>query len=196
MEEAYYQETDPKKRGEILNNLLLADSGEMNQYRKELYEYRYVTKGKGKNSQLVDRYLELFIIMKIAADNGLGLLGVRRTAKELKQLLEQLGINRFMKLEDTARTLLYQEFYHTAAYYITSGQRDSCYKSALFGTMTLSDQMLQRKFAKDICKVARIVPQNTKLVEPFALFTEAVEAALYAKLPGIRGYYRDMTGKN
>ena len=182
----YYKEQSPKKRKKILESLLDQNDGEENQMRRDLFGLRYGGKNQRKDGDLADSYIGLWMNMKMLVNSSSGFFGNRSAKKELTRAINKLGIKKYTELGETARELLYREFYHMAALYITSSMSDRNYSSAFMGMISLKEEQLQGKLIQDVYQVAFVMPRQVKMENEFSLLTQAACDALGDILPDSR----------
>lgn len=190
--EAYYRERSPRKRGELLQQLIAKDWGRENQIRKELYNLRYSRKSKNKDGELADGYIGLWMEIRLAANSIHGFFGSRNVRKMLSKQLKHLGILEFMEKGDLEKNLLYDEFYHMAALYIDSSRKDRSYTTTIMGLMPLKEEAIYDKLAEDVFNVAYLVPRSAGMENELSLFSRAIVDAMNDILPESREYLEQM----
>lgn len=188
----YYNEYDPVKRGKILDELIAENPDSSNQRRKEIYDMRYDIKNLKKNGVVGDGYVNLWMTMKYSAENNTGWFGCKGARKEITKLLEKMGIPGFL---ETDEKMMYDEFYHLSALYITSSRTDRNYTTSLMGMVPMKDDVILSKIAGDIYMVGYVMPSRIKMESEFAVFGRAARDAYYDILPDNREYLEELLEK-
>lgn len=188
----YYNEYDPVKRGKILDELIAENPDSSNQRRKEIYDMRYDIKNLKKNGVVGDGYVNLWMTMKYSAENNTGWFGCKGARKEITKLLEKMGIPGFL---ETDEKMMYDEFYHLSALYITSSRTDRNYTTSLMGMVPMKDDVILSKIAGDIYMVGYVMPSRIKMEGEFAVFGRAARDAYYDILPDNREYLEELLEK-
>lgn len=188
----YYSEYEPVKRGKILDELVAEDPDRSNLRRKEIYDLRYDIANLKKNGVVGDGYVNLWMTMKYSAENNTGWFGCKGARKEITKLLDKMGIPGFIQSDEK---MMYDEFYHLSALYITSSRTDRNYTTALMGMMPMKDEAILRKIAGDIYMVGYVMPSRIKMEDEFAVFSRAVRDAYYDILPDNREYLEELLEK-
>lgn len=189
--EEYYREMRPSKRELLLEQMSSGEDDAENRLRREIYEMRYDRSRKAGNEP-VDRFMALWMLMKVSANNLGGLFGKRGVRKTLTRELGKLGIPKFLEGGEMQRELLCREFYHLASAYIQSSRTDRSYGSAFLGMVSIKDDQVCAKLAEDVYKVGYQVPRAVEMEEQFALLAKAAREAFIDLLPDYRRYLDDM----
>lgn len=190
----YYQETEPLKRKKYLEESIKAgEQPEENQIRLRIWTLRYQEKSKVKDMSRADGYLKLWMNMKFAAGSNLtGWFSGKRIRRELNQQLEQLGFYELRQQGETAEKLLCEECRHAANLYLKLCKEDKNYNSALLGLMSISQDSLQAKIARDIYVISRKVPKALKMEEEFWAASEAVKEVFLSEYPQGADYLKQL----
>lgn len=185
--QSYYREQDAKLRKFLLDEEMKEHPGSReDELRLKLWEIRYVPNDKKASGQQVDNYIGGWMEMLYLSRNNGGLFGFRYAAKELKKTIKKMGFGLAKDYEETGENILYQEIYHLCSFYYHLCATDKGYGTKLMGIMSLKDEDITAKIAKEVAQNAYRLPMNTGLSEEMKVFTKAATQAFYDTFPGER----------
>lgn len=181
----YYRESDPIKRKKILEKSIeQGEEPEKNAVRKELWELRYQEASRAAKGNRSDGFLRLWMTLKYAQENTGGFLGgAKRSAKEVRKMLDKLGVSRMQEKGGIYEECLYDECVHAAELYIQSCETDKNYGTGLMGLMALSQEKIQSKITQDIYGVAISTPESLGLVDELSLISRSAKEVYQKHYP-------------
>lgn len=180
--EAYYQETEPKKRAKIAEELRESPTAAA---RAAIYEKRY--------RRNADNFLRCLVELQVLAGpftSGKGAL--REIRKELSLLL----LDGKTALTEEERTLLYWEIRNTTLRYLESTKSED-YARKYCGLVRSTEAEKKQRAAEDIWKmtegIRKKVPagRDAALDEDLALYISAVQDAYRESDPEAQAHFRD-----
>ncbi len=173
----YFEIADVNEREACLKQVLKEhpDSAE-DQRRLVLLQKRY---GKRAKKNRGDLFMRAFMMILIASVNDFHSLNITAKEKELIQNLKQLAI-----LDFERDSLLEAEWTDFAEQYLNSCINSHSYRTTLFGAVTLSDETVARKIAREIDLVTRITPAAFHLDKESSLLHEIMKQAYLHRVEG------------
>ena len=182
--ESYYSEKDPGLRRILLEEEIRQHPGvSENDLRQNLWEIRFVSRDKKNTGQQVDNYIGGWMEMLYLSRNNGGLFGFRYAAKELRKTIKKMGFSEAEEYGETGREVLYREIYHLCSFYYHLCATDKGYGTKLMGMMSMKDEDITMKIAKEVLQNAYRLPMNTGLVQEMEVFTKAATQAFYDYFP-------------
>lgn len=192
----YYQETDPGRRRAILMEARgRADTAE-DRLREQLWDLRYKKVPHAKDGQWMDGYIRLWMALKFAAQYANSFFGGRGARREVRKILDELEIARFMEGGPQERELLYREFYHGACLYLQICSSDRNYSSTLLGMVPMKEGSVQAKIARDIYESLYVGARFAQVEEELSLFRQAATAAFEDRIPAQKEYLQGLIDKD
>ena len=116
-----------------------------------------------RNGKAADRFMEAWLMLKIASDVPVGFLN--RKAKE-KELLKYAG---FLHLGDTSEKMR-REWRDFARTLLITCADTRAYRTAIFGLIDLGDKITAMRIAEEIDRVTGIYPAQLQQEELFREF--------------------------
>ncbi|MDO4339235.1 MAG: hypothetical protein Q4C91_14315 [Eubacteriales bacterium] len=185
---AYYRESDPLKRKELLTQSIEAgEDTENNKIRKELWEIRYREPAQTGNSTRADGYLGLWMAMEFNRNTSGKLFGSRGARKEITKHLEKLKFSEFSARSQQHQELLYRECCHMVKTYMELCAKDRNYNTVLCGIINMSSDRSKEKLQRDIYETAVLVPRDIGMEQELALITRAAREMYEQQFPGEGG---------
>lgn len=185
---AYYRESDPLKRKELLTQSIEAgEEPEKNEIRKELWEIRYREQAQTGNGARADGYLGLWMAMEFNRNSAGKLFGSRGARKEIARHLEKLKFSELSAGSPLHKELLYRECCHMVKTYMELCARDRNYNTVLCGIISMSSDRSKEKLQRDIYETAVLLPRNIGMEQELALITRAAREMYELQFPGEGG---------
>lgn len=177
--EGYYEEFDPEKRRQLLEEAMAAGEGDAaeNGLRRRLWELRY--EKARKNAPPADRYIALWLTLDHWRKSGLSPRQARAARRELAPmaaLLQPEGD------EAAVRPLVHNELVHATRLYLNTCAQSS-YGTVLLGLVRLKNDQLVEKAAKEVAEVTSLVPRWAGLAGEFAPLAPAAREAFGLVFP-------------
>lgn len=192
----YYQETDPGRRRAILMEALEKEDTAEDRIQERLWDLRYKKMYHGRDVQWADGYIRLWMALKFAAQYADSFFGGRGAKKEVRKILDELEIARFMEGGPQERELLYREFYHGACLYLQICSSDRNYSSTILGMVPLKEGSVQEKIARDVYASLFVGARFAQVEEELALFRQAAVAAFEDRIPAQKEYLQGLIDKD
>ena len=167
----YYRETDRKKRLSLRNELFMleADDG-ANEYRKKLYERRYIN--PKDSSQEQDLYL--WNCVNFIEISRSGKLFKRHTRKEILKALKQMGFDEMPEYGPAGEKALYWEIRNGAKRYFQTCS-DKSYRRQVFGLLSTTDEDRGRQMCRDAWDMSAGLAEAFQLQEELRIWSQAVK---------------------
>ncbi len=170
----YYEIEDINMREACLKKYLKEHSDSLMDIRRlEIFEKRF---GKKVKKERGDGFIKSFMMILVAYQNNLHSFDVTRRRKELVSELTSLCILDFLRDE-----LLYEEWRNFADVYMDTTTTHS-YRSTLFGVVTLKDEAVAARIAREIDSVTRLAPKEFHLESECEKLREIMIASFVSKV--------------
>lgn len=180
--EKFYHETEKEDREEIFEQGLQEDGmTKENEFRKKLWELRYVPRKKEKNE--VDYFFQGFLSIDTLGRTKPGFFNNRFIKKEIESLKKVWGMDLAEEYGEMGQELLYEEMKHLARTYITICQDDKNFSTMILGVGKLSKDTLNEKIASKVYDLACVVPRMHKFEEIVAPFSKALIEVYFEMFP-------------
>ncbi|MCR4654912.1 MAG: hypothetical protein K5770_01565 [Lachnospiraceae bacterium] len=150
--------------------------------RLEIFERRY---GKKAKKDRGDEFIKSYMMILIAYTNNLHSFDALRKEKELSSDLKKLCVLDFEQDE-----LLFEEWKNFAEVYLSTCASHS-YRSTLFGFLTLKDDVVAMKIAKEIDTVTRLSPRQFNLENECLKLREIMINVYISKIRDGETYWND-----
>lgn len=180
--EAYYQETDPKKRAKIAEEHRDSKTAAA---RAAIYEKRY--------KRNADTFLRCLVELQVLAGS---FTSGRGAVREIRKELSLLTLDGKTEYQEEERSILYWEIRNTALRYLESTKSDD-YARKYCGLVRSTEAEKKQRAAEDIWKmtegIRKKVPagRDAKLDADLALYISAVQDAYRESDPEARQHFRD-----
>jgi len=180
--EAYYQETDPKKRAKIAEEHRDSKTAAA---RAAIYEKRY--------KRNADTFLRCLVELQVLAGS---FTSGRGAVREIRKELSLLTLDGKTEYQEEERAILYWEIRNTALRYLESTKSDD-YARKYCGLVRSTEAEKKQRAAEDIWKmtegIRKKVPagRDAKLDADLALYISAVQDAYRESDPEARQHFRD-----
>ncbi len=180
--EAYYQETDPKKRAKIAEEHRDSQTAAA---RAAIYEKRY--------KRNADTFLRCLVELQVLAGS---FTSGRGAVREIRKELSLLTLDGKTEYQEEERSILYWEIRNTALRYLESTKSDD-YARKYCGLVRSTEAEKKQRAAEDIWKmtegIRKKVPagRDAKLDADLALYISAVQDAYRESDPEARQHFRD-----
>ena len=180
--EAYYQETDPKKRAKIAEEHRDSQTAAA---RAAIYEKRY--------KRNADTFLRCLVELQVLAGS---FTSGRGAVREIRKELSLLTLDGKTEYQEEERSILYWEIRNTALRYLESTKSDD-YARKYCGLVRSTEAEKKQRAAEDIWKmtegIRKKVPagRDAKLDADLALYISAVQDAYRESDPEARQHLRD-----
>lgn len=176
----YYELTDIDLREACLLHILKEQpDSEDNKIRLMLLRRRF---GSSREAQRIldgaphrrraprpDAFLRAFILLKAGYHRGSSLLNRKREKAEFREHMRALCAPEFWPepfySAECCLPLLYAEWEDLARCFIGSCARDSSYRSALFGMISVSEESMAERIRSEILLVCEEIPQQFSAAE-------------------------------
>lgn len=188
---SFYQETDEKKRGAILEELLakVPDDG-ANALRKKLYDNRY--HDPKKPGKRVDRGIWEMVVMP--AYMGGFLTTKKRTRAYIATSLQNLGITEETRSEAVLTSAVYWEIRNIAKRFYKSCESPR-YGRKFFGITESSWEEKQVRCGRDVWIMAEVVADKFDMKREMKVFSDAVIDEFYRVSEQSEEIYKDIRVK-
>ena len=130
---AFYKETDPVKRLELLKANTGDGESEKDKYRKQLWIARY-----GKRTPVKDEFMRCLMEMKYLAEGTTVDLGGKRR-KQGAKIAATLGLSESLLQEKVYKEILLQELQNVFLKFIEVSRGGRAFTSLVFGMGQMSD---------------------------------------------------------
>jgi len=167
---AFYKETDPVKRLELLKANTGDGESEKDKYRKQLWIARY-----GKRTPVKDEFMRCLMEMKYLAE------GKRR--KQGAKIAATLGLSESLLQEKVYKEILLQELQNVFLKFIEVSRGGRAFTSLVFGMGQMSEEGVTKKIAQQISMIAFRAPHLLHMEKEFALLQEAALEAFRQVYP-------------
>lgn len=180
--EAYYQETEPKKRAKIAEEHRDSQTAAA---RAAIYEKRY--------KRNADTFLRCLVELQVLAGS---FTSGRGAVREIRKELSLLTLDGKTEYQEEERAILYWEIRNTALRYLESTKSDD-YARKYCGLVRSTEAEKKQRAAEDIWKmtegIRKKVPagRDAKLDADLALYISAVQDAYRESDPEARQHFRD-----
>ena len=189
----YYKETDWKKRGQLLEELIREEGmTEENALRRKIYDGRY---GTGRKRGKADLFMRGWMSLDYLQSGG----GFFRTDRMIRK--EMAGIRKDWQLsaaEEYGRIgeeLLQEEFRNLTHLCIEISRKSRMGGSNHFGAGSGDHRPLGQAMEDEICRLAYEVPKLLGAEEELVLFTRAASREFCEQFPErTDGFYRRVMG--
>ena len=168
---AFYKETDPVKRLELLKANTGGGESEKDKYRKQLWIARY-----GKRTPVKDEFMRCLMEMKYLAEGTTVDLGGKRR-KQGAKIAATLG------QEKVYKEILLQELQNVFLKFIEVSRGGRAFTSLVFGMGQMSEEGVTKKIAQQISMIAFRAPHLLHMEKEFALLQEAALEAFRQVYP-------------
>ena len=184
---AFYKETDPVKRLELLKANTGDGESEKDKYRKQLWIARY-----GKRTPVKDEFMRCLMEMKYLAEGTTVDLGGKRR-KQGAKIAATLGLSESLLQEKVYKEILLQELQNVflkfievsrggRAFVLTLQAREQ-HLRLVFGMGQMSEEGVTKKIAQQISMIAFRAPHLLHMEKEFALLQEAALEAFRQVYP-------------
>ena len=177
---AFYKETDPVKRLELLKARELLrilndnkDNSELDSFREKLWIARY-----GKRTPVKDEFMRCLMEMKYLAEGTTVDLGGKRR-KQGAKIAATLGLSESLLQEKVYKEILLQELQK----FIEVSRGGRAFTSLVFGMGQMSEEGVTKKIAQQISMIAFRAPHLLHMEKEFALLQEAALEAFRQVYP-------------
>ena len=170
---AFYKETDPVKRMELLKENTGAGESEEDKYRKQLWIARY-----GKRTPVKDEFIRCLMEMKYLAEGTTVNLGGKRR-KQGAKIAATLGLSESQIQEKVYKEMLLNVFLK----FIEVSRGGRAFTSLVFGMGQMSEEGVTKKIAQQISMIAFHAPHLLHMEKEFALLQEAALGAFRQVYP-------------
>ena len=167
---AFYKETDPVKRLELLKANTGDGESEKDKYRKQLWIARY-----GKRTPVKDEFMRCLMEMKYLAEGTTVDLGAKIAAT--------LGLSESLLQEKVYKEILLQELQNVFLKFIEVSRGGRAFTSLVFGMGQMSEEGVTKKIAQQISMIAFRAPHLLHMEKEFALLQEAALEAFRQVYP-------------
>ena len=180
--EAYYQETEPKKRAKIAEEHRDSQTAAA---RAAIYEKRY--------KRNADTFLRCLVELQVLAGS---FTSGRGAVREIRKELSLLTLDGKTEYQEEERSILYWEIRNTALRYLERTKSDD-YARKYCGLVRSTEAEKKQRAAEDIWKmtegIRKKVPagRDAKLDADLALYISAVQDAYRESDPEARQHFRD-----
>ena len=141
---AFYKETDPVKRLELLKANTGDGESEKDKYRKQLWIARY-----GKRTPVKDEFMRCLMEMKYLAEGTTVDLGGKRR-KQGAKIAATLGLSESLLQEKVYKEILLQELQNVFLKFIEVSRGGRAFTSLVFGMGQMSEEGVTKKIAQQI----------------------------------------------
>lgn len=177
--DAYYEETDPERRRELLlDGCGAAPSDRLNALRISLWNLRYTDPKDEKHR--VDRLLwqcvNLLCIYKMSGPPFLRKNG----AGEIREALRTMGFEQAAAFGEAGSGELYREFRNGARRYFSVSAEGKSYRKKYFGLAAMNGRECTEKLARDAWRLSDGVKIRFSVGEELAVFSRAVKDEFFA----------------
>ena len=169
---AFYKETDPVKRLELLKANTGDGESEKDKYRKQLWIARY-----GKRTPVKDEFMRCLMEMKYLAEGTTVDLGGKRR-KQGAKIAATLGLSESLLQEKVYKEILLQELQNVFLKFIEVSRGGRAFTSLVFGMGQMT-----KKIAQQISMIAFRAPHLLHMEKEFALLQEAALEAFRQVYP-------------
>ena len=170
---AFYKETDPVKRLELLKANTGDGESEKDKYRKQLWIARY-----GKRTPVKDEFMRCLMEMKYLAEGTTVDLGGKRRKQGAT-----LGLSVSLLQEKVYKEILLQELQNVFLKFIEVSRGGRAFTSLVFGMGQMSEEGVTKKIAQQISMIAFRAPHLLHMEKEFALLQEAALEAFRQVYP-------------
>ena len=160
---AFYKETDPVKRLELLKANTGDGESEKDKYRKQLWIARY-----GKRTPVKDEFMRCLMEMKYLAEGTIA---------------ATLGLSESLLQEKVYKEILLQELQNVFLKFIEVSRGGRAFTSLVFGMGQMSEEGVTKKIAQQISMIAFRAPHLLHMEKEFALLQEAALEAFRQVYP-------------
>lgn len=174
---AFYKETDPVKRLELLKANTGDGESEKDKYRKQLWIARY-----GKRTPVKDEFMRCLMEMKYLAEGTTVDLGGKRR-KQGAKIAATLGLSESLLQEKVYKEILLQELQNVFMKFIEVSRGGRAFTSLVFGMGQMSEEGVTKKIAQQISMIAFHAPHLLHMEKEFALLQEAALEAFRKVYP-------------
>ena len=172
----YYQELEPKRRKEILEELCASgpDDG-ANAYRKELFDARHLDTNRPGHE--VDRMLFMCVnFIQLCKSARMFKKGARR---DVLASMEELLFDRAAQYGEAGKEALYREIRNAAVRYFKTCE-SSGYNRHLFGLTASGDESRKTRMCRDAWQMSEGLSRRTGLEAEMAEWNRGVLGAFAA----------------
>lgn len=174
---AFYKETDPVKRLELLKGNTGDGESEEDKYRKQLWVARY-----GKRTPVKDEFMRCLMEMKYLAEGTTVDLGGKRR-KQGAKIAATLGLSESLLQEKVYKEILLQELQNVFLKFIEVSRGGRAFTSLVFGMGQMSEEGVTKKIAQQISMIAFHAPHLLHMEKEFGLLQEAALGAFRQAYP-------------
>lgn len=172
----YYRETDRKRRLKMRNQLFMLEPDDgANEYRKKLYECRYINPRDPEAEQ--DLYL--WHCVNFSELGGSARLFKGRARKEILEALKQMGFSEMPEYGPEGEKALYWEIRNGVKRYFETC-KDTGYRRQLFGLLSTTEEDRLRQMCKDAWNMSVGIAVHYGLEEELKLWKQAVQDQYFA----------------
>ena len=187
---AFYKETDPVKRLELLKANTGDGESEKDKYRKQLWIARYGKSSPVKGAQAAgrlifavkDEFMRCLMEMKYLAEGTTVDLGGKRR-KQGAKIAATLGLSESLLQENVYKEILLQELQNVFLKFIEVSRGGRAFTSLVFGMGQMSEEGVTKKIAQQISMIAFRAPHLLHMEKEFALLQEAALEAFRQVYP-------------
>ena len=169
----YYNELEPAKRLEILNNLHDLSSEDFD-FIRALYQERH-TDPKHPEKKNVDWWLWRCVCLSMLFPRRK--LFRKFVSRELDDILKELHMNDIDLYSQEQRTFLFHEFKNLARRYLSTCQSDG-YGSSFMGLKRASPEEKIYRACEEVYFMSKGIAKAAKLEDKMSLWCEAFESEL------------------
>lgn len=171
----YYEELDPQKRKEILNQISPVEvDPKLYELRQILWEERYCD--PKKKNQPVDHDL-------LACINLLLAFQIRRK-KEILKIIETTGYDLAVPYGEDGLAVWYWEIRNAVRRYIILSKDDRSYRNGLFGLLPSTDKQRAQGLGEDLWNISVGIQRQIKIDSPgYFLLAKAAKDEFFECFP-------------
>ena len=179
---AYFMQTDRKAREDLLKKRIAKgeESAELELIQK-LYDHRYIP--TGNEPRHIDHAIRGLVNMVFLPETKKSFIKRRRYEKELKAVINDLGIPLAEPYGKEGQTVMYDEMCNIVRKYIQLCREDKQYNAVLFGFGRIKPKTQSRKIANSVVSVAVLVPKATGTEKEFEMLTAAARQVFPEEFP-------------
>lgn len=180
----FYEELNPDKRLEILNNNSQESWSEAAKLRERLWVARY-----GKRKPKNDAFVGYLMNLKYIAESGTTDIGGKKK-KMAAEVIHGLQIYEYEKKSECEQNIIFEELKNTCRRFIDVSARGRGFTSVLFGMGQLSDESVAKKIAEQLSLVVFTAPHMLRMDREFAVLQRAAVCAFRDVYPNREHFLR------
>lgn len=169
---AYYEETNPMVRKEMLDRVE-ADADMEDAalaIRRELWNLRYGTDEKHQGE--IDYFIRGIVYLKSVFTQIDALFGKKRCKKMLEDAKKDLLVDQYDSKDELYQEVLRKEWASLAGYYFSICVEDKNFSTGALGLFKLKDHEIRNKVAEEVLTTMVRVPMAMNQKEDFTVISE------------------------